>query len=121
MTETAHIHEIQTGDSLVGASPGGATQGKPRKRNGTNMRSRVFWAVLGLVIERESYGYDLGRRFEQLYGDLLPLSGMPQIYMALDVLRNRSLVEQVPHDERSGGGRPRPTEAPGWIPGQGRG
>jgi len=48
------------------------------------MRSPVSWALLGLVIERPSYGYELVQRFERTYGDALEL---------------RSLIEKLPTEE----------------------
>jgi DNA-binding PadR family transcriptional regulator len=60
------------------------------------MKSPVNWALLGLIIERESYAYELARRFESTYGDALPLSSTSHIYTALSVLESRSLVEPVP-------------------------
>lgn len=36
------------------------------------MRSPVNWTVLGLVIERSSYGWELWTRFERLYDDVMP-------------------------------------------------
>jgi DNA-binding PadR family transcriptional regulator len=60
------------------------------------MKSPVNWALLGLIIERESYAYELARRFESTYGDALPLSSTSHVYTALSVLENRSLVELVP-------------------------
>jgi len=62
----------------------------------TRMRSPVNWALLGLVIERPSYGYDLAQRFEQAYGDVLPISGVSHIYAALHALKSRSLIEELP-------------------------
>ncbi len=59
------------------------------------MRSLVSWALLGLVIERASYGYELVRRFERTYGDALELSSPSQIYTALDALQRRSMIEEV--------------------------
>ena len=59
------------------------------------MRSRIYWALLGLVIEHPSYGYDLARHFEKAYGGLLPLSGNSHIYIALKTLTQRGLVEEV--------------------------
>ena len=56
------------------------------------MRSQVYWALLGLVIERPSYGYELIARFERVYGDILSISGDSQIYNALNVLEGRSLI-----------------------------
>jgi hypothetical protein len=60
------------------------------------MRSSISWAVLGLVIERPTYGYALGRRFEQVYGGVLPISNRSHIYAALDRLKSRSLIEEIP-------------------------
>lgn len=69
------------------------------------MRSPVNWALLGLVIQRPSYGYELVQRFERTYGAALELSSPSQIYTALDTLARRSLIEEVPappHDSGSG-------------------
>jgi DNA-binding PadR family transcriptional regulator len=57
------------------------------------MRSPVNWAVLGLTIERPSYGYEILQRFERNYGELLRLSSPSQIYTALDSLIERELIE----------------------------
>ncbi|MGC2373976.1 MAG: PadR family transcriptional regulator [Solirubrobacteraceae bacterium] len=59
------------------------------------MRSSVNWALLGLVIQRPSYGYELVQRFERTYEDALELSSPSQIYTALDTLTRRSLIEEV--------------------------
>jgi DNA-binding PadR family transcriptional regulator len=60
-----------------------------------SMRSPVNWTVLGLVIERPSYGWELWTRFDRLYGDVLP-TGESNVYAALDALRDRALIEEVP-------------------------
>lgn len=62
------------------------------------MKSAVNWAVLGLVIERPSYGYELFQRLERRYGGVLepPIS---QIYAALDVLERAGLIEPLPDTE----------------------
>jgi DNA-binding PadR family transcriptional regulator len=60
------------------------------------MRSPVNWALLGLVIERPSYAYDLAQRFERRYGEVLPLSNIGHIYTALGVLDGRAMVEEIP-------------------------
>lgn len=60
------------------------------------MKSPVNWALLGLIIERESYAYELARRFQSTYRDALTLSSTSHIYTALSVLEGRSLVEPVP-------------------------
>ena len=57
------------------------------------MRSPVNWAVLGLMIERPSYGYEILQRFERNYGELLRLSSPSQIYTALDSLADRGMIE----------------------------
>jgi DNA-binding PadR family transcriptional regulator len=62
------------------------------------MRSPVSWALLGLLIERAGYGYDLVQRFERTYGDALELSTPSQIYAALAALERRSLIERLPRD-----------------------
>jgi DNA-binding PadR family transcriptional regulator len=59
------------------------------------MRSPVNWTVLGLVIERPSYGWELWTRFERLYGDVLPIGSESNVYGALDALRERGLIEEL--------------------------
>lgn len=59
------------------------------------MRSPVNWAVLGLVIERQSYGWELWRRFERLYGDVLAVGSESNIYAALNKLRENGFIEEV--------------------------
>ena len=63
------------------------------------MRSPVNWALLGLLIERTGYGYDLFQRFERTYGGALELSCPAQIYKALTALEGRGLIERLPADE----------------------
>ncbi len=60
------------------------------------MQSPVNWALLGLVIERPSYAYELAQRFERAYGGALSLSSTSHVYTALDALRRRSLIEELP-------------------------
>jgi DNA-binding PadR family transcriptional regulator len=75
------------------------------------MRSPVNWTVLGLVIERSSYGWELWTRFERLYGDVLPIGSESNVYGALDALRDRGMIEEVrePRTGASGAGRqPKP-------------
>ncbi len=74
------------------------------------MRSPIGWALLGLVIQRPSYGYELVQRFERVYGAALELSSPSQIYTALDALVGRSLVEEFvePPDEARGVRQPKP-------------
>ena len=70
------------------------------------MTSVVYWVLLGLVIERPSYGLELYTRYERLYADLLPLSSSSHIYTALDELQRRGFIEAIP--EAAGGRQPKP-------------
>jgi DNA-binding PadR family transcriptional regulator len=65
------------------------------------LRSPVRWALLGLVIQRPSYGYELVQRFERTYDETLSLSSHSQIYTALDTLARKQLIEEVPAEEVS--------------------
>jgi DNA-binding PadR family transcriptional regulator len=69
------------------------------------MRSPVNWAVLGLMIERPSYGYEILQRFERNYGELLKLSSPSQIYTALDSLMDRGMIEATGEPTPSVGSR----------------
>jgi DNA-binding PadR family transcriptional regulator len=60
------------------------------------MHSPVYWALLGLVIERPSYAYELAQRFERTYDGVLALSSVSHVYTALATLKSRSLIEEVP-------------------------
>ena len=60
------------------------------------MHSQVNWALLGLVIERPSYAYELARRFERTYEGVLTLSSVSHAYTALAALRDRALIEELP-------------------------
>jgi DNA-binding PadR family transcriptional regulator len=60
------------------------------------MQSQVNWALLGLVIERPSYAYELARRFERTYDGVLTLSSVSHAYTALAALRDRALIEELP-------------------------
>lgn len=82
------------------------------------IRSPLAWALLGLVIERPSHGYELAQRFKLIYGDALVLSSRMNIYRLLDTLKGHGLIEEVRDagvsgagvsgaGARSGEGRPR--------------
>ena len=88
--------------------------GRSARHSSATMRSPVNWALLGLVIQRPSYGYELVQRFERTYGETLELSSPSQIYTALDALMRRSLIETIPgHEPDPGGGRqPKPHYRP---------
>lgn len=58
------------------------------------MSSEINWLVLSLVIERPSYGHEIYRRYERIYGALQPISSPSHIYSALDALEARGLIEE---------------------------
>jgi DNA-binding PadR family transcriptional regulator len=68
----------------------------PERRAQGPMTSPVNWALLGLIIERPSYAYELAQRFERIYGDTLVLSSSSHAYTALGALKDRSLIEEIP-------------------------
>jgi DNA-binding PadR family transcriptional regulator len=59
------------------------------------MRSLVNWALLGLVIDRPSYAYELAQRFEREYRDALSLASVSHVYTALATLRRHGLIEEI--------------------------
>jgi DNA-binding PadR family transcriptional regulator len=71
-----------------------AARGKKTERS-FPMRSPVNWTVLGLVIERSSYGFELWKRYERLYGDVVPIGSESNIYHALNALKDKGLIEEV--------------------------
>ena len=52
------------------------------------------------MIERPSYGYELSKRFEQRFGELLRVS-RSHIYAALNSLLSDRLIEPLPPDRSS--------------------
>jgi DNA-binding PadR family transcriptional regulator len=60
------------------------------------MQSSVNWALLGLIIERPSYAYELAQRFERTYDGAIALSSVSHVYTALANLRERALIEEMP-------------------------
>lgn len=70
------------------------------------MQSAVNWALLGLIIERPSYAYELAQRFERTYDGVLALSSVSHVYTALGTLESREIIEEIP-DTRAGR-QPRP-------------
>ena len=75
-------------------------------RSSSPLKSAVHWALLGLVIERPSYGYELGQRFEREYGESLRISSVSYVYEALKVLRRHGLIEEFAGS--GGGAQPKP-------------
>jgi DNA-binding PadR family transcriptional regulator len=70
------------------------------------MQSPVNWALLGLVIDRPSYAYELAQRFDRTYEDVLSLSSISHVYTALGTLQDRGLVQEVAGTRR--GRQPKP-------------
>jgi DNA-binding PadR family transcriptional regulator len=66
-----------------------------REQTPAPMHSIVNWALLGLVIERPSYAYELAHRFERTYEGALSLSSVSHVYTALATLRERRLVQEA--------------------------
>jgi DNA-binding PadR family transcriptional regulator len=60
------------------------------------MTSPVNWALLGLLLARPGYGYQLMKRFEEAFGDVLVLGSESHVYTALNELSRRGLIEEVP-------------------------
>jgi DNA-binding PadR family transcriptional regulator len=58
------------------------------------LRSQVACAVLGLVIEKPSHGYEIGQRFERRFGAFLRV-GRSSIYAALGSLMDAALIEKM--------------------------
>jgi DNA-binding PadR family transcriptional regulator len=74
-----------------------------------SIRSSINWTVLGLVIQRPSYGWELWTRFERLYGDVLPVGGESNIYRALEALHGKRLIEELKEPRTAGTSRqPKP-------------
>jgi DNA-binding PadR family transcriptional regulator len=68
----------------AGADPAGAAV----------LRSLLACAVLGLVIEKPSHGYEIGQRFERRFGAFLTV-GRSSIYAALGTLMEAALIEKM--------------------------
>ena len=79
------------------------------------MQSPVNWALLGLVIERPSYAYELAQRFDRTYEGALSLSSTSHVYTALRTLEERGLVEEVPGSGTGRQPKPRYRATPGAI------
>jgi DNA-binding PadR family transcriptional regulator len=62
----------------------------------------VKYAVLGLLIQRRGYGYDLVQRFEEQVGPAWQLNA-GAIYVALDKLEQEGLVRPLLSDAGPGG------------------
>lgn len=78
----------------------------PEKSDAAPLQSSVHWALLGLIIERPSYGYDLAQRFERTYEGVIRLSSPSYIYQAIKALVDRGFIEELPG--KGGGRQPKP-------------
>lgn len=65
---------------------------------GDPARSTVNLAVLAVVLDAPGHGYDVGQRFEQVYGRLFG-SSANHVYRSLESLRQTGLVEAAPLSE----------------------
>src|ERR1700684_77907 len=90
--------------------------GRVGKVRAASMKSAVNWALLGLVIERPSYAYELAQRFDRTYEGALSLSSTSHVYTALGALSDRGLIEELAGSRV--GRQPKPRYR---APAQGRG
>ncbi len=67
-----------------------------RAKHSGGMRSTINWVVLGLVIERQGYAYDLVQRCDRDYGDVVKVSSESQVYAGLNSMLEKGLIEEVP-------------------------
>lgn len=89
---------MQPGRNIAGRGASGG--GRPER----TLQATVNWAVLGLVIEKPSYGYEIGRRFLARFGGLVPAS-LSNIYTTLDRLVRMDLVEPTHTEAATQSGR----------------
>lgn len=66
-----------------------------RWSDATAIHSPMASALLGLVIEQPSYGYELLQRFRRVHGDTLALSNPKYIYKLIDTLHAHELIEEI--------------------------
>lgn len=63
------------------------------------MRSQVNWAVLGLLLERPSYGYELHQRMARRFPAELLDPHRSHVYAALNVMLKAGFIEPIPPDQ----------------------
>jgi len=86
----------------------GEVNGDPAEQQPVPMQSHVGWALLGLIIERPSYGYELAHRFDRVFADKLSLAGTSHAYRTLERLKERGLIEELPGTRSGTGRQPKP-------------
>jgi DNA-binding PadR family transcriptional regulator len=73
--------------------------------------SPVAPALLGVMIERPSYGYELAQRFNHVYGDALPSIYPKNVYRLLKPLQMHGLIQETrpsAEEEPAPNRRPKP-------------
>ena len=86
----------------------GEVTGDPAEQQAVPMQSHVGWALLGLIIARPSYGYELASRFDRVFGEKLSLAGTSHAYRTLERLKERGLIEELPGTRSGTGRQPKP-------------
>ncbi len=86
----------------------GGVNGDRAEQQAVPMQSHVGWALLGLIIERPSYGYELAHRFDRVFGEKLSLAGTSHAYRTLERLKERGLIEELPGARNGSGRQPKP-------------
>lgn len=71
------------------------SEGRRSVSHAPALQSPLAWALLGLVIERPSYGYELAQRFRQAYGETLALTYRKDVYRLLATLHEHELIEET--------------------------
>lgn len=82
--------------------------GAERTKEGSrrNRLAPAEGALLALVIERPSYGYELCRRFDDRFGELHPISNS-RVYQLLDRMDQQGLIELMNDEVPPTGRQPR--------------
>lgn len=75
-----------------------AARNLPSARN-LPFKSPTHWMVLALVIERPSYGYEIGTRFERRFGMFIAVNAS-KIYDSLNKLEELGLIEVLSAPEQ---------------------
>ncbi len=70
-------------------------EGSVSRGESSPVRSPLTWALLGLIIEHPSYGYELAERFQRVYEDTLVLSNRMNVYRLLKALSSHGLIEEM--------------------------
>jgi DNA-binding PadR family transcriptional regulator len=81
----------------------------PTRSETSSIRSPLAWALLGLVIEQPSYGYELVQRFRRVYGQTPTLNTPSNVYRLLETLQAHELIEET---APSRGEKPAPNRLP---------